>query len=115
MSFFVPDMIFSVSPRKETPREHWYTNKIGIRTMKQNVVAREGWCVVIEPGDEFWGGEKSKPYRSRLMQNPTWGQLFRCAKAAQKKTLDYHHQFFEGVYVADSASDVTVLRLSLGS
>jgi hypothetical protein len=74
-------MCFSVGPKKDTPREQYVVDKHDISTMKRNVVAFPGKCVVIAEADEFWGGPQSKPYRSKVMENPTWGQLFSCAKA----------------------------------
>lgn len=114
-------MRFSVGPQKDTPREHYTKDSYGINTMKRNVVAFSGKCVVVAEADLFFGGEYSKPYRSAVLKNPTWGRLFQCAKAAQKKTLDLHHAFFEGVYVQSgpkaivNGEEVTVLCLSLGS
>lgn len=82
-------------------------------------VAFEGLCVVRADADDFFGGEDSQPYESRMLRSPTWTTLFACAKAQQKKTLDVHHMFFEGAYVVGTAQiggqDVKVLRLSLGS
>jgi hypothetical protein len=115
-------MVFSVSPKKDTPLEHYHMDKHDIRTMKQNVVAFTGKYVVVAEADEFWGGPNSKTYVSKVMENPTWGKLFQCAKAAQKKTLDLHHAFFESAYVPKDnntivvgGQEATVLRLSLGS
>ena len=115
-------MVFSVGPKKDTPREDYYVNRIDIKTMKQNVVAFVGKYVVVAERDEFWGSERSRYYRSKVFENPTWGQLFNCAKAAQKRTLDLHHSFFEGAYVPAKDSSIvvggqeaTILKLSLGS
>jgi hypothetical protein len=115
-------MIFSVGPKKGTPKDEYITTKHDISYMKQSVVAWQGKCVVVAAADEFWGGPGSKPYRSKVMNNPTWGQLFQCAKAAQKKTLDLHHCFFEGVYCSKDmvkaiidGQEVIELKLALGS
>lgn len=108
-------MTYSVGVPKGTPREHYRTDKHDITTMKQKVVAFEGPCIVIADRDEFWGGEKSQAYRSRIINSPTWGQLFTCAKAQQKKTLDLHHSFFEGAHVSRRVNGTTYLKLSLGS
>lgn len=112
-------MCYSVGVPKGTPREHYRTDQHDITTMKQKIRAFEGKCVVKAEADPFWGGEKSKPYCSRVLENPTWGDLFRCSKAQQKKTLDLHHSFFEGAYVSytyeDNGVTYKILRLSLGS
>ena len=117
------NMVFSVCPRKGTPREHYRVDKDGCETMKQNVLAFAGRCIVIADADEFWcmgEGRVSRPYTSAVLTNPTWGQLFACAKSAQKKTGDLHHCFFEGVQRSPhkrvvKGEAVAVLRLALGS
>lgn len=66
---------------------------------KQNVVAFEDRVVVEAHADDFFGGDDSKPYRSRVMVNPTWGRLFRVFKTQMRRTKDYHHAFLEGARV----------------
>lgn len=66
---------------------------------KQNVVAFEDRVRVVAYADDFFGGDESKPFRSRVMLNPTWGQLFRCFQRQMQVTKDYHHQFLEGARV----------------
>jgi hypothetical protein len=118
-------MLYSVGPKKDTPRSHYRVSNHDISYMKQQIVAFVGLYVVVAERDEFWGGEKSKRYQSSVLLNPTWGRLFVCAKQAQKRTRDAHHAFFEGAYVRKQAGvpvtlqvgdqTVTVLELSLGS
>jgi len=119
------NMFFSVGPKKDTPREHYRVDANDCTYMKQNVRAFEGKYIVKAYADEFWCAHDfvSKPYVSKVLENPTWGQLFSCAKAAQLKTGDFHHAFFEGAYVSThekevhfhNGEQVAVLRLSLGS
>ena len=113
------DMRFSVGPNRHTPSSHYRTDEYGTKYMKRNVVAFQGKCIVTASADDFFGGSASKDYRSRVLENPTWGQLFSCAKAQQKKTLDYHHGFFENCYTKGTTivngEEVTVLYLALGS
>lgn len=71
----------------------------GCEYTKQNVVAFHDRVKVESCGDEFFGGPDSKSYRSRLMVNPTWGQLLRCLTAQMRKTKDYHHCFLEGARI----------------
>lgn len=80
-----------------------------------NAVAVVGAVRVEADADEFFGGPDSKPYRSRVMASPTWGDLMRCAKQQAKKTLDEHHVFVEGIEFLRKDGNVTVIRLSLGS
>ena len=112
-------MRFSVGPKSYTPRSHYRIDEDGIEYMKRNIVAFQGKCIVTAGADDFFGGEESQGYRSRVLENPTWGQLFACAKAQQKKTLDEHHSFFESYYTQGTTrvngEDITVLKLFLGS
>lgn len=70
-----------------------------IEYTRQNVVAFEDRVVVEGHADDFFGGDESRGYRSRLMVNPTWGRLFRVFKTQMKHTRDYHHAFLEGARV----------------
>ena len=116
-------MVFSAGPRSSEASAHpgeYVKTSYGSLNWKRNVVALKGRAIVTAPADTFWGDEGSKPYTSKVLDNPTWGQLFACAKAQQRKTLDLHHCYFEGYYrdgtiVAPDGSTVTKLSLSLGS
>ncbi len=87
----------------------------------KRAIALVGKCIVVAEADHYFGGEDSQPYMSPVMEDPTWGKLFNCAKAQQKKTKDIHHCFFEGFFVrrhvavVDGIRPITVITLSLGS
>lgn len=92
----------------------------GIQYTKQNVVAFNDRVRVVGYADDFFGGKESKPYRSKIMTNPTWGQLFRVFKSQMKKTRDYHHAFLEGARIVRREVDkdgvsYAVVELLLGS
>ena len=97
--------------------------QIGCWYMKQNVVAFKGLCQVRADRDTYFGGEESRPYKSRVLLDPTWRQLFLLAKKQQQATKDMHHDFFEGFY--DTGKDdygahpnnlpVRIINLALGS
>lgn len=97
--------------------------QIGCWYMRQNVVAFQGLCQVRAERTPFYGGDESRPYRSQILLNPTWRQLFAVAKKQQQATKDLHHDFFEGYH--DTKKDdmmlhphhlpVRVLKLNLGS
>jgi hypothetical protein len=80
-----------------------------------DAVAIPGPVRVEAEADEFFGGPDSLPYRSRVMMNPTWRQLMRCAAAQARKTLDEHHVFLEDFDIVRVDDNVTVIRLILGS
>ena len=89
--------------------------KNGIRYTKQNVVAFEGKVRVIAYRDDFFGGDESRSFKSKVLVNPTWGSLFRVFKSQVKATRDYHHAFLEGARVVRQEGDVKIVELSLGS
>lgn len=97
-----------------------YVVRDGLEYTKRNVVAFEDRVVVEGYADEFFGGEESRPYRSRMMDRPTWGQLFRVAESQIKRTRDHHHVFLEGARVVRREVDkdgrsYAVVQLTLGS
>ena len=53
--------------------------------------------MVVAPADDFFGGPDSKPFRSRLVNSPTWEQLFRIFRRQIIATGDIHHIYLEGV------------------
>jgi hypothetical protein len=94
---------------------HWADGEAYEQT-NQSEVAFEGKCRVVTSADDFFGGEDSRKYRGPVIESPTWRRLFGEAKRSQAKTLDYHHDFFEGAIVATvDAKGVKVLHLLLGS
>jgi hypothetical protein len=85
---------------------------------KRNEVAYTGKCIVVSDVCKFFGGDSSQPYASKILINPTWADLFACAKAQQKKTRDMHHVFFEGYITTGrvgSNQSIAALELLLGS
>jgi hypothetical protein len=77
----------------------------GIEYTKRNVVAFADRVVVVGYADDFFGGAESRPYRSRILTNPTWGQLFQVFKTQMRRTRDYHHQFLEGARIVRRGVD----------
>jgi len=111
-------IIYSVGPKATTPASDIVTRD-GIRYIKRTAVAFNGPCIVTAQSDDFWGGEDSQSYRSRLMQSPTWADLTRVAASQQKATRDFHHAFLEGADPVGTKTingqTVTVLNLIMGS
>jgi len=126
-------MIFSCGPReaeaRTLPRTLWRKDNDGIHYFKRaaplhiyrgnKLEVVRGPVVFVAHADDFWGGEASKPYRSKVIVDPTFQSLYSAACTAQKKTGDRHHAFIEGAFfkrveVIDGVN-VTVLELSLGS
>lgn len=115
MRYSVPGVKNSNTALHDRDIDCWY--------MKQNVVAFTGLCQVRAERDVFFGGEESQPYRSRVLLNPTWRQLFNVAKKQQQATKDWHHDFLEGF--CDTGKDdlsvhtrnlpVRIIELTLGS
>lgn len=96
-------------------------DKDGYWTYKRNAVAHEGKARVHVEANDYFGGEDSQSYLSRVLVNPTWGTLFKHAKKSQDVTKDYHHNFFETFWVytvepcPKTGEDIAIIRLSLGS
>jgi len=74
-----------------------------------------GPVVFVARGDDFWGGAKSKDFRSEVIENPTYRQLLGAAQRSQKKTRDYHHSFIEGVVFKGYEGTTMVLEMVFGS
>ena len=92
----------------------------GSRYTKRNVVAFHDRVRVVGHRDDYFGGEESRSYRSRIMVNPTWGQLFRVFQSQMKTTRDYHHAFLEGARIVRREVDTegvsyAVVELLTGS
>lgn len=86
--------------------------------------AVEGRCVLISLQDEFFGGDESKPYVSRVLTNPTWGTVLVEFDKSIFVTGDSHHSFLEGLRRLPRKqlpkgvkipSGITVLEFSTGS
>ena len=115
-------MRYSVTTTTDFDNAIW-NREIGCWYIKQNAVAFWGLCQVQAAADPFFGGEESKPFRSRVLLNPTWRQLFAIAKKQQQHTKDVHHDFFEGYYdtgrddlsVHQNNLPVRIIELALGS
>lgn len=79
-------------------------------------VAVQGRCVLVAAADDYWGGSRSKPYRSPVLENPTWLQVCVCANAMIRRTRDQHHVFLEGlVKLKKPIKGVPAYRFSMGS
>jgi hypothetical protein len=80
-------------------------------------IAFKGKCRAVVRANEFFGGTDSRDYISDVLENPTWGELFECAKASQALTLDIHHVFFENAHQQETVDmdGNALLSLSLGS
>jgi hypothetical protein len=68
----------------------------GCEYTKQSVVAFHDRVRVVGHADDFFGGDESRDYRSKILVNPTWRALLGCLQSQMKRTRDYHHCFLEG-------------------
>lgn len=131
------NMIFSCGPgeaeRRLIPEKYWKEDEYGCHSFKLNAplycwfvendkrVLRQvtGPVIFLADGCDFWGGEKARNFRSKVVENPTYRALLGAARSSQKVTRDYHHQFIEGCYFKGveelDGRQVTVLRMSFGS
>jgi hypothetical protein len=103
-----------------TPTVTKYLGDYPVQYTKQSVIAFHDRVRVVACKDDFFGGDESKAFKSRILVNPTWGQLFRVFKTQMKRTQDYHHQFLEGARIVRREVDKDgvsygIVVLSLGS
>ena len=70
-------------------------------------VAFRGAAIVVADANPDWGGEKSEPFQSELLKDPTWLDLCEVLEQQTKKTRDVHHVFLEGVEKVGTAQEWT--------
>jgi len=80
-----------------------------------NMMAAVGKIVLVAPADNFYGGAKSKPYRSQVLINPTWLQVAVCANAMILCTNDHHHCFLEAITFLRTEGDIGIFEFAMGS
>lgn len=79
-----------------------------------DAVAVPGRVAFVSSDNEVrWGG--GKPYRSPVVENPTWLQVCVYANAMIQRTKDRHHVFLEGVDKVRTEDGVDVYEFSMGS
>jgi len=78
-------------------------------------IALQGNVVALVGADDFYGSDRSKPYQSKVMANPTWDDLAKCADESIDFTGDHHHQFFESFSIKNEMNGITYVGLHFGS
>lgn len=83
-------------------------------------VAVYGKVEFVAERDTSYGGEASQPYRSPVLENPTWLDLCVLANAMMETTGDFHHVFLDGIdedkeRTGQRHDGVRVYRFSMGS
>jgi hypothetical protein len=77
-------------------------------------VAVHGRCVLVADANEYFGGPRSREYRSDVLQDPTWLTVVVHANASIAVTRDRHHVFLEGLW-PPAGDGVPVCRFMMGS
>lgn len=82
-----------------------------------NEIAVHGKIRLVEMAEKFWGGKKSKDYKSEILENPTWLDITVCANEMIRTTRDTHHCFLEGIRkaISQNEKDVVIYNFSMGS
>lgn len=76
-----------------------------------DTICFEGQCLVEQDRPDH-----DEPFRSDVLNNPTWLELAKVANAMILATNpDTDHRFLEGVHVRREEGDVTILGLDMGS
>lgn len=78
-------------------------------------IAVTGKVVLVSGPNEYYGGPKSKAYRSGVIENPTWLMVAVEANAMIREVRDTHHCFLEGLEHEGTEGDVNVFSFSMGS
>ena len=60
-------------------------------------IAIQGKAILLAARDDFYGGKRSKNYRSPVVENPTWLQIAVLANDMIRTVRDSHHCFLENV------------------
>ena len=107
--------LFSVGPIEGLPST---TTDYGCKYVSQRAQAFEGLTRVIADEEDFFGN--GKPFRDRVVDSPSWGQMKGAATRQMRATGDEHHAFFEDAYVVGTEIDkqgrtVKLIRLDMGS
>jgi hypothetical protein len=77
-------------------------------------IAFLGKCMIYSNKDDFFGN--GKRYVSKLLINPTFGEIFKLSDDYIQITEDYHHCFFEGIQVnKEICKDIFEIDIFLGS
>ena len=119
-----PDITFNVRATKNTASTDMIQkNEYGvlqfdkdgypIMMLKPQALAFEGLCIVEASRTEYFGGIDSKSYRSDVIANPTWMQLwFICASQAEK-TRDFYHTNIVAAHVirTEKSIDSQVIKI----
>ena len=91
-----------------------YNNDVIVDNLDQ--IAIKGKCILTSNKDEFFGGEKSKTYRSEIVENPTRLEVCYLFDRSIHATHDTHHHFLEGVEDTGKViDDIPVYEFCTGS
>lgn len=85
----------------------------GIDYVVRTGIAYRGKCYVEAFHDPMWG--PGKDYNGPVLENPTWGQLFKESERQMLCTGDLHHCYFEGYEIKNVVNGVATLVLWMGS
>lgn len=83
--------------------------------------AFEGKGILVQEADEFWAGindmaDVAKDYQSKVLTNPSWLTICKCANEMILATKDFHHVFLESVYkTKKEINGIPVYSFSMGS
>jgi len=78
-------------------------------------VAVSGKVRLVAERETFFGGARSKAYRSPVLMNPTWLEVCVYANEMIKTTRDEHHCFLEGLQLQGQEEDVAIYEFCMGS
>ena len=95
--------------------------KEGVERIIDNLdeIAVKGYVRFESERNDFFGGPKSKDYRSKILKNPTWLEVAVYCEKKIRKTRDYHHCFLEAIKFLRTekikGKEVQIFDFSMGS
>jgi hypothetical protein len=78
-------------------------------------VAVRGRVVLVCRRSDYFGGPRSRDYKSEKLVNPTWLQVAVCANASVVVTRDQQHVLLEGIDKLGRDGGVAVYEIVMAS
>lgn len=108
---------------KKDKQRVFYVNYSAYKTDKDdnpidnlNRVAIKGKVILEGLAEKFYGCDRAKNFRSKVLENPTWLDIAVQANRMIKMTKDHHHVFLEGVRKTGKNIDgIRIYEFSMGS
>lgn len=93
-----------------------YEEKDNLPQDNLDEIALQGKAIFCQDADVFYGGDQSSPFKSKVVENPTWLDVCLLANEMILTTNDRHHVFLEAIKKTRKTIDgIPVYKFSMGS